>query len=512
MDEYFRGIEYYRSQKIRPIIIRDFIKKIPLSKMDLDFYKNLDLNEEFLLDNNFQRFIRFNIKTLHHGFDEDYYPFKLPFAKNRIIAFILYITSKRILAKQYPKIVHYFIYYFSKIARSALDLFSENQKILEMKYYLEDLNDISLYNKEKGFTIIAKKVLQYYFAYRSILKKIKPDFVLSYNGNWANQTPCIAACEKLGIPHYMTDGSSFIGYSHFDSENVWFDGDINRRALHELTQEQEQKIDAWIEGRIQKFKRGIASFMEDKQQLTKSPKPKKLVGKFIIAPLQILDDTNNLKYSPFFPDMVTFVKAVIDATPKDYTVIIKRHPWDVIWVDAAYMENLKVIKEYIKDKPNIILVQRLDVHKLLKNAAALVCINSTMLLENTYMAQAPMVVVGDIFIRGWGFTYDVNSLDDLPKKIAEAIKTGVTSEMKKKMKQWLYMYVFEHLVPGNYEAYLGPNKSYPENYEPMAQRILQEIREIEKRKNNGLPPRLPKLGKDMRCMIDRSQFPRIKYF
>lgn len=510
MEDYKKGIDYYRAHKIEPIEIRKLKKKFPLQQMTLDLYNKLDLDIDVILDNNYHRYQRFGIKTFYHSSDEDYYPIIIPLKDKRIFSYINYLISQKIRAFQYPRIVHATIYYVTGFLLSFLELFHENAWTSRLKYYLDDLNTIALYNKERGFTIIAKKALQYYFIYYSILKKVRPDFVLTYNGNWASQTPCAAACEKLGIPHYVTEGSSFLGYSHFDSEAVWFDGDINRKELHELTPEQDNKIDAWIEERVQKYKRGIASFIERDDENSKQEKPKKLIKNFIFLPLQILDDTNNIRYSPIFSNMVDYVKAVVNATPEGYSVLIKRHPWDIIWVDPAYINNLKEIKAFIKDKKNVYLVRNIDSHKFLEHASALVSINSTMLMENCYRAQAPMVIVGDMFIRGWGFTYDVKNREDLPVQIELAIKNGSTPEMKKKMKEWLYLYVFEHLVPGNYEPFIDGKQVFPEHYEPIAKRILEEMKSIEQRKQEGMPVRLPKLPVQRRCMIDRSQFPKIQ--
>ena len=171
--------------------------------------------------------------------------------------------------------------------------------------------------------------------------------------------------------------------------------------------------------KLEKFKRGIASVAEnDDDVIVRIPE-----RKFIFIPLQMMDDINNIRYSPLIHHNLQLVKLVLNNPPPEgYDIIIKRHPWDTIFADSLYMRTLDEIIKHIKNYDNVHLYYYADSQILLKHCSALITMNSTLSMENLLEVRVPMVILGDNFVRGWGFTYDVNNLSEYPEKLKEALE------------------------------------------------------------------------------------------
>jgi len=478
------------------------------------------------------RYKKFGSKTIGHWADDEKFNFeskilniafpnKIDYQNAKPFNKILYLLSKLILIpilkipdeKTYriPQHIHRFVYYISKLYLLALDRLPKTERLTIWKKNFQDINLIALINMKKGFSIISKVVLRFFLSYYFILKELNPDLVLIYNGSWALNTPLTAACRKLDIPHYFNETSYFVGYSLLDSISVWHDGDLNTKELPEWNDEKEAKLNKWIMNYLSNYKRGIASITEDDSRIERIIPEKK----YIFLPLQIMDDTNNIKYSPLITNNVQLVNLVIDNAPERYDIIIKRHPGDFIVGDPLYNQNLKKIEKIAKKYDHVYLYHYVDSQLLLKNCSVLIVINSTISVENLLHARVPMLILGDHILRGWGFTYDVNNLKEFKDKLNESLINGVSLEMKKRMKQFLYLYIFDYIVKGHYalkyhiydkngNIIKTINKS--QKYEYIAERLYNELIQIRERIEKGLNRR-PPLPKKYKCMIDRTKLP-----
>ncbi len=482
---------------------------------------------------NFMRFKKYGSKTIGHWADDEkfnfaskilniFYSNKTDLQNVKPINKILYLLSKLILLpitkipdiKTYriPRYVHRFVYYISKLYLCVLEILPKTEKLTIWKKRFQDINLIALINMKKGFGIISKVALQLFLSYYIILKELNPDLTLIYNGSWVYNTPLKSACKKLDIPHYFIETSYFVGNSHFDSLSVWHDGELNTKELPEWNDEKEVKLNDWITNYLNKYKRGIASITEDDSSIERKIPEKK----YIFLPLQIMDDTNNIKYSPLITNNVQLVNLVINNAPEGYDIIIKRHPADFIVGDPLYNQNLKKIEKIVKKYDHVYLYHYVDSQLLLKNCSTLIVINSTISIENLLHARVPMLILGDHILRGWGFTYDVNNLEEFEDKLKEALDKGVSPEMKKMMKQFLYLYIFDYIVKGHYalkyhiydkNMNIIKTINIPQIYEPLAECIYNELIQIKERKEKGFKKMIPP-PKKFRTMIDRSQIPK----
>ena len=504
--------------------VRDNFPIIPLKNLSLDLYKRWNLDKDKMLVTNFIRFKKIGSKTITHwaihdrysllnGLIEHVFILKADYPFKRILHKILYPLYFLRNRKTYEIIrpIHKILYISSKWLLFLFKLFPKNIKFEILKKRIENHNTIALINSKKGFKIISKIALQYFISNYLILKELKPDMVLMYNDCWIINTSLSIACEKLDIPHYYMEQSNVLDYSHFDSNAIWYDGDINKKELPEWNIEKERKLNERLNGYLEKYELGVASMIGEEEKISKMSHNRK----FIFVPLQIMDDSKNIKYSPLIDNMIQLVNLVIDHTPKGYDIIFKRHPWEKYKKDAIYYRCLKEIIKIAKKHDHVKICRYVSSQDLLKQCSAFVTVNSTMAQENLYQARAPMVLLGDDFVRGWGFSYDVNNIEEFPIKLREALDKGVTPEMEKKMKQFLYLYFFEYIVKGTYRIeYPILDKSgkvseqviKPQIYEHIAEKMQIELMEIKKRKENGFKRMLPPIKK-FKCMIDRSKIP-----
>ena len=520
--------EYYTRKGYKNVKdVRDNFPRIPLKNLSLDLYKRWNLNKDKMLVTNYIRFKKIGSKTIDHwAVDENYsllngiieqvfilktkYPFK------RILHKILYPFFFFRNRKTYEIVrpIHKTLYISLKWLLFLFKLFPKNLRFEILKKRIETHKTIALINSKKGFKIISKIALQYFISNYLILKELKPDMVFMYNDCWIINTSLSIACEKLDIPHYYTEQSNVLDYSHFDSNAIWYDGDINKKELPEWNIEKERKLNERLNGYLEKYQLGVASMIDEDEKISKMSHNRK----FIFVPLQIMDDSKNIKYSPLIDNMIQLVNLVIDHTPKGYDIIIKRHPWEQYKKDAIYYKCLKEIMKIAKKHNHVKICRYESSQSLLKQCSAFVTVNSTMAQENLYKARAPMVLLGDDFVRGWGFSYDVNTIEEFPIKLREALDNGVTPEMEKKMKQFLYIYFFDYIVEGTYRLeYPIRDKSGKVSkqvikrqiYKPIAEKLYKELMEVKKRKDKGFKRMLPPIKK-YKCMIDRSKIPNYK--
>ncbi len=516
--------------------VRDYLHQISFRKMRLNLYKKWNLDKDNLLLNNFIRYKNLNSKSLdHYAVQREYnlinelvgkiFLNKKLFKNTNFFRKAFYyllkifcyplipLTNKksRYLTNEIRLFVHKILYYWSKLILFIFRYLPKTFNLIIWKKKFEHLHVIAYMNKDNGFKNISKLALKYFITYYYLLKKINPDVVLIYNGSWATNTTLAAACKKLDICHYFTDYSGFVGYALFDQTAIWYEGDINRKELPDWSEERELELNDKINTYLKVWSRGIASAAED-DKIIDTPLPEK---KFIFVPLQMMSDTNNIKFSPLLEDNLQLVELVVKYTPKEYDIIVKRHPWDMIWADPLYWKCLIKIREIADEHDNVLLYHYADSQVLLKHCEALITANSTLSLENLFEARAPMIILGDNFVRGWGFTYDVNNLEEFQYKLRETLEKKVTPDMITKMKQFLHLYFHQVLIKGqleiNFEIHdkqgnLIKKVHLPSEPKGIAERLQNEFIQIQERKTKGLKKRLPDIKK-YRCLIDRSKIP-----
>lgn len=192
------------------------------------------------------------------------------------------------------------------------------------------------------------------------------------------------------------------------------------------------------------------SFLQGEPDLAPLPKP------YVLLPLEIHDGYSALMYSPLVRDIETLVRECLTVLPPGHTLVVKEHPTD----RGRY--STVSIKRVLQEAGGIFLTGG-SMPKLLQEAASVVTICSTVGLEAlTY--YKPVVVLGEAIFGGRGATFDVDSLDQLPGKLAEAVAGQVDHQQVDRL---LYTLIFDYLYHSDWH--------YPEygSVDPVADLLVK---------------------------------------
>ena len=143
--------------------------------------------------------------------------------------------------------------------------------------------------------------------------------------------------------------------------------------------------------------------------------------KYVHYPLHFPAESQVTIRSNNLIDQLYLIKLIAHCLPQGVVLYVKEHPV------ALGTQKLTDLIE-ISKLPNVKLVPpSINAHELVENACAIITINSTVGFE-ALMHYKPVVVVGKVFYGGYGATYDVKTLNELPVKIKEALNTPVSKE------------------------------------------------------------------------------------
>jgi len=150
--------------------------------------------------------------------------------------------------------------------------------------------------------------------------------------------------------------------------------------------------------------------------------------KFVFFPLHCPYDMQLTVRAPQYLDQAYVVKECYKSLPAGYKLYVKEHHASVGAYDVGFirsinkMENARVINPYH------------DSHDLIRHASAIIVINSTVGWEGI-LYHKPVVVLAHPFYRGFGVTYDVDNLFDLPSKLNDALNGQIDH---KRIKRFVY--------------------------------------------------------------------------
>jgi hypothetical protein len=135
---------------------------------------------------------------------------------------------------------------------------------------------------------------------------------------------------------------------------------------------------------------------------------------FVYFPLHVTDDYKIKRIIPHCADQISIAEQVADALPPTHDLVVKEHPLSI------GRNPLGVLKR-LRRRPNIRLVApRTSTHELIERSDAVAVISSTVGLEALLYAK-PVLTVGQPFYSGYGFTVDVDSFSEIPKKVPETL-------------------------------------------------------------------------------------------
>jgi hypothetical protein len=146
-----------------------------------------------------------------------------------------------------------------------------------------------------------------------------------------------------------------------------------------------------------------------------------LSDKYIFLPLHLAMESQLTVRAQPYANQEFLVEYVARSLPQGYKLYVKEHP------DVLGSFSLRMLRR-IGRIGNVVLVRpSTHPHDLIANAAAIATINSTAGFEALLFLK-PVIVFGHAFYRGYGATYDVESLYDLDRVIKGALQKTIVKD------------------------------------------------------------------------------------
>lgn len=198
---------------------------------------------------------------------------------------------------------------------------------------------------------------------------------------------------------------------------------------------------------------------------------------YIYFPMQNTADIKLTGRNPVYADQLALAEQIALSMRPGMTLYVREHPNHPGMYDNARLRRLlkhpfvKLIHPY---ESNI---------DLIKNAAAVVCVNSTAAWE-AYVNRVPLVVLGHPFVRWSRLVFGVDGLNDLSGAIRRAVDEG-PSLYRECEDEWRW---FMHVAlttcpPGHsfgYKTIFGsvPAQDMTENGARVGQALLAKLRRL----------------------------------
>jgi len=223
-------------------------------------------------------------------------------------------------------------------------------KSLNIDYYFVCRRPLGFHSKfEQKYDIESNKFKQYdwiKFPHRLLgeLVREKPDFILFHNGLHPMYSNVISMIKKIGIPVIYTELGWFP-----QQNNVYFDS-IGVNAFSKLAQD-----NSGIENDV------TAMCGEIKKKNT-------------LLCLQLENDTNIIVSSKRFKKNLSLIKYVHEQLENE-RIVVRPHPDD---------KNIESYKKFINKLGNVSVCKENSFEGSVKNAKAVIALNSTVLLNSLY--------------------------------------------------------------------------------------------------------------------------------
>ena len=140
--------------------------------------------------------------------------------------------------------------------------------------------------------------------------------------------------------------------------------------------------------------------------------------RYIFFPLHAPDDSQITIRAPQFFHQEFVVEMLARFLPEGYKLYVKPHPAANGYYPLAMLRSIAKIKNVSLLHPGI------NSHDVIRNASVVVVINSTVGFESLLYCK-PVIVLGEVFYRGYGLTVDVENLFDLKAAIKRALGMSV---------------------------------------------------------------------------------------
>lgn len=190
--------------------------------------------------------------------------------------------------------------------------------------------------------------------------------------------------------------------------------------------------------------------------------------KYIFFPLHVINDSQITIRAPQFYDQEYLVRVIARSLPQGYKLCVKEHPAGI----GCYPLNM--LKKIIELDNVVFIPPQVNSHEIIAKSSAVMVINSTVGFESL-LYYKPVIVLGEVFYKGYGVTVDVEYLFNLRKAIKKALAEKVD---KDRIKSFIYS-VYKASYDGYFNPY-DPKSMSKENIVRVSNSIIEKLKLITK--------------------------------
>lgn len=161
-------------------------------------------------------------------------------------------------------------------------------------------------------------------------------------------------------------------------------------------------------------------------------------NKYFFFPIQYTRESRLTIYNKEYLHPDCFLDMIKQALPDDYKLLVKDHPHWVGDLPRNVINNIRKMDNVYLLNPDT------STHEIIKRSAAIVTINSDVAYEGI-LYKKPVVVFGDEYFAGHGFTIDVINIKDSSEAFSKALEIGEISDDQ--VLKFLNM-IFKNSYPG----------------------------------------------------------------
>jgi len=273
-----------------------------------------------------------------------------------------------------------------------------------------------------------------------IFKKYKPDIIFSTHYGYAEWNPFYEYMKSKNVKYIVWDYSYGQQKMIFDLENI---GERFDKIKKYITKYEIKKAKEYINERKNK----LADTRRYNFDTSKDIKVGDYKKTFCIFP-NLSWDTSLINSNKIFESIYDWVDETIEffKKRKEYQLFIKVHPAEL--TDGSY----KTIADYIKSKhdltDNISIIDNdsgIGAYTIFDNVDVGLVYNGTVGIEMSCYNK-PVILAGDIFYRGKGFTYDARSKKHYFDLI-DTVEDNLSIDKVKIAKSFAYFYMIHSSIP-----------------------------------------------------------------
>lgn len=192
------------------------------------------------------------------------------------------------------------------------------------------------------------------------------------------------------------------------------------------------------------------------------PSQPKLPERYVLLPLQVINDSQLLFHSHVIgQDLDRLVRSSAEALRKvapDHRLVVKLHPMDIGNTNYDHLA---------RELTDVIFIKGLSIHEVLKPAAAVITVNSTVGFEGLLFGK-PVLAVGKNFYTVPELTHNIDDLAQLEDGLEATLGTQIDDATVIRLCD---LCCEEYFAAGSWRDH------HPRSYKAVANKILRELGE-----------------------------------